>query len=117
MYISGMEWRVIPGQCPHRARVNNFIRFAQSFSSSLLRTDVVIGLLWGTRESTSFGIIASDESTALRPSPMVLVCVYISGTVVEYCGRSVADNVIQLNDYYCLRWDGHALVSSVIDNS
>lgn len=28
--------------------------------------DVVIGLLWGTRESTSFGIIAPDESTTVR---------------------------------------------------
>jgi len=114
----GMEWRAIPGQCPHPARVNNFIRFTQSFRSSLLRTNVVIGLLWGTRESTSFGIIASDESTTVRT---ILFdgnsYVYTYLAVVEYCGHSVADNVIQLNDYYCLRWDEHVSVSSVIDNS
>jgi len=27
---NGMEWRTIPGQCPHPTRVNNFIRFAQT---------------------------------------------------------------------------------------
>lgn len=76
-----------------------------------LRTDVVIGLLWGTRrESTSFGIIASDESTAART---ILydgyLCARVWYATAEYCGRSVTDNIIQLNDYYCLRWDKHAL--------
>lgn len=77
----GMEWRAIPGQCPHPARVNNFIRFAQYFRSSLLRTDVVIGLLWGTRESTSFGIIASDESTTVHAilfDGNLYVCTYLA---------------------------------------
>lgn len=96
-----------------------WITLFDSPSPSLLQTDVVIGLLWGTRESTSFGIIASDESTALPYDPLrwSLVRVYIYSTVLEYCGHSVADNVIQLNHYYCLRWDGHVSVSSVIDNS
>lgn len=81
----GMEWRTIPGQCAHPTRVNNFIRFAQSFPPSLfpfygLRTDVVIGLLRGTRESTSFGIIASDESTTVRATlsdGYSYVCTYL----------------------------------------